>query len=473
MARKRRGNGSGSLFQRTEGGAWIASWFDAQGVRRERSTRTRSKGDAERIARTWVERSALERAGLVKPEGGTEVDRHAAAPIAAHLESFKQSKMAEGRTAKHVADTAAMIETTAAECGWKSLADVSAEKLERLVSNRQAGQGEGGWTPRTAAKCIGAWRTFMRWCISDGRLEADPLARLKKPAPHRQRVRRFLTVDEWRWLRATTEHGPERFGMTGPERALLYAVAIETGLRAGELATLTRAHLSLTGSQPHILLSASETKNRRAARQYVRRHLADALTVHAARLMPGGQVFGMPPSTRTAAMLRADLGDSRAAFIAEAGDDVRTRLERERSDFLAAEDHDGRYVDFHALRHTTGAWAAIGGASPKAIQTLMRHSTITLTLDTYGHLLPDEAAGTVARMPDVDPVELRLTGTANTRLDSDYLHKRNPAVAPAVGVQNGAAKSEQARSKPALMAPKPHGLVAESADAADLKSAWG
>lgn len=111
-------------------------------------------------------------------------------------------------------------------------------------------------------------------------------------------------------------------------------------------------------------------------------------------------------------MFRADLVEARRAFIDAAGDRSEERIAREGSDFLASEDHDGRVLDFHALRHTTGAWAAMGGASPKAIQTLMRHATITLTLDTYGHLLPDEAAATVARMPDVDPVELRLTGTS-------------------------------------------------------------
>jgi len=62
--------------------------------------------------------------------------------------------------------------------------------------------------------------------------------------------------------------------------------------------------------------------------------------------------------------------------------DAAERAKREASSFLTPEDHDGRILDFHALRHTCGAWAAVGGASPKAIQTLMRHSSITLTLDT-------------------------------------------------------------------------------------------
>ena len=474
MARKKsnkRGNGSGSLFQRALTGPWYASWYNADGKRVSRSTRTTSRADAERVMRKWVERTALEREGLVKPEGGTELDRHAEATIASHLDAFKRSKRAEGRTAKHVDDTAAMIETTAAECDWKALCEVRAEALEGLIARRQAGDGGKRWTPRTAANCIGAWRTFMRWCVRDGRLAVDPLARLKKPAPHRQRERRFLTIDEWRWLRASTERASERFGMSGAERALLYAVAIETGLRAGELARLTRAHLSLHGSQPHVLLNAAETKNRRAARQYLRRPLADALTSHSARSMPGGRVFAMPSSTRTSAMIRADLRDARAAWIAEVGSDARERIERERSDFLVAEDHDGRHLDFHALRHTTGAWAAIGGASPKAIQTLMRHSTITLTLDTYGHLLPDEAASTVARMPDVEPIGLRLTGTADAPGTSPDAGSKVTATATATGARVPTSVRDKTRGEPRSYTQNTHAGVAELADAADSKSA--
>ncbi|MBI3862791.1 MAG: site-specific integrase, partial [Planctomycetia bacterium] len=37
------------------------------------------------------------------------------------------------------------------------------------------------------------------------------------------------------------------------------------------------------------------------------------------------------------------------------------------------------------MRHTCGAWLAMAGAHPKAVQAIMRHSTIVLTMDTYGH----------------------------------------------------------------------------------------
>jgi hypothetical protein len=71
-------------------------------------------------------------------------------------------------------------------------------------------------------------------------------------------------------------------------------------------------------------------------------------------------------------------------------------------------------LDFHTLRHTCGAWLAIAGAHPKAVQAIMRHSAITLTMDTYGHLFPGQEADAVARVADLMPKPaepLAATGT--------------------------------------------------------------
>ena len=61
--------------------------------------------------------------------------------------------------------------------------------------------------------------------------------------------------------------------------------------------------------------------------------------------------------------------------------------------------------------------APVTGAHPKVVQTIMRHSTITLRMDTYGHLFPGQEADAVARMRDVFAVDLpeagRATGTDN------------------------------------------------------------
>jgi Phage integrase family len=62
---------------------------------------------------------------------------------------------------------------------------------------------------------------------------------------------------------------------------------------------------------------------------------------------------------------------------------------------------DGTALDFHSLRHACGAWFARNGEHPKAIQAVMRHSSITLTMDTYGHLFPDQQSLAIQKLGDL------------------------------------------------------------------------
>jgi integrase len=54
-----------------------------------------------------------------------------------------------------------------------------------------------------------------------------------------------------------------------------------------------------------------------------------------------------------------------------------------------------RPVTLHECRHTFASLMIAAGVNPKALQTFMGHSSITVTLDRYGHLFPgseEEAA---------------------------------------------------------------------------------
>jgi len=51
---------------------------------------------------------------------------------------------------------------------------------------------------------------------------------------------------------------------------------------------------------------------------------------------------------------------------------------------------------FHDLRHTCATLLLKKGVHPKLVQELLGHATISITLDTYSHVLPgmgDAAAG--------------------------------------------------------------------------------
>ena len=45
-------------------------------------------------------------------------------------------------------------------------------------------------------------------------------------------------------------------------------------------------------------------------------------------------------------------------------------------------------IGFHEARHTYASLAIAAGVNAKALSTYMGHSSITITLDRYGHLMP-------------------------------------------------------------------------------------
>ncbi len=196
---------------------------------------------------------------------------------------------------------------------------------------------------------------------------------------------------------------------------LLYAVAIQSGLRSAECRSLTRGRLFLDDQQPYIVCKARSTKNKKDARQYIQPGLAAELVQHISTKAPAAPVCNMPDETNVARMFRADLADARRAWLGST-QDAAERLRREQSDFLQPVNNDGEKADFHSLRHTTGAWLAQAGVHPKVVQTVMRHSSITLTMNTYGHLFPGQDAEAVASLPDImggndAPAARRATGT--------------------------------------------------------------
>ena len=62
--------------------------------------------------------------------------------------------------------------------------------------------------------------------------------------------------------------------------------------------------------------------------------------------------------------------------------------------------------NFHALRHAAASMFIESGLTPKRVQTIMGHSSITVTYDVYGHLFSDDEADQRA----MQEIETRLLG---------------------------------------------------------------
>src|SRR5262249_19556655 len=129
---------------------------------------------------------------------------------------------------------------------------------------------------------------FGNWCIANSRLPSNPFHGIPKAnEAETRRRRRAMTEDELACLLDVARRRPllealtvrrgkrkgetyakvrpevrERLEGLGRERALIYKTLVLTGLRKGELASLTAAQLRLDGSLPHIELDAADEKNR-------------------------------------------------------------------------------------------------------------------------------------------------------------------------------------------------------------------
>ena len=352
------------------------------------------------------------------------IGRESQRSIESHLADHESKLQAASRTEKHIASTTKFIPWIADHAGFTTAADITADGVNRYAGKLR----DEGRAARTVQAHLNAIKAFTKWLTEHHKLPRDPLASVKKPNPKADRRRecRMLLPEEWHRLETATEAGPEQYKMTGGERRLLYQTAIQTGLRSNELRSLTRGRLYFDAVPPYITCMAGSTKNRKDARQYIQPELAADLKAHIATKTPKAPVFNLPHETNLARMLRYDLAEARKEWMREAIDDPQEYAQRQQSDFLADTNHESEITDFHSLRYTCGAWLTMTGAHPKVVQQVMRHQSITLTMDTYGHLFPGQEADAVGRLRQMlaEPSEpqhdeaLRATGTDNAAADT-------------------------------------------------------
>jgi hypothetical protein len=173
---------------------------------------------------------------------------------------------------------------------------------------------------------------------------------------------------------------------------MLYSLAMVSGFRASELASLHPESFDLDNAQPTVTVQAGYSKRRRRDTQPLPLGVAAALRVYLAGKSSGQPIWPGNWPDRAADMLRVDLEAARIPF----------------------EDEAGRVADFHALRHSFITLLERSGISPKLCQELARHSDIRLTMQVYTHAQMHDLAGAVQNLPHLftSPGKgLAMTGT--------------------------------------------------------------
>ena len=168
---------------------------------------------------------------------------------------------------------------------------------------------------------------------------------------------------------------PQSFrGLSGLDRHFLYLTACATGFRASELASMTPESFQLDVDTPTAKVQAACTKNRKDAVQPLPLDLAEALRGYLRDKPPDQPVWPGKWRPKAVFMVRRDLHEARKTWL-QSFQNPRQRAEAEQSDFLTYRDAEGRYADFHALRHSFITMVGKAGVTPREHQDLARHST--------------------------------------------------------------------------------------------------
>lgn len=337
-------------------GKWEASYRDAR--RKERIRTFRTRAEADRFLATV--KTDIARGDYVDPKRGRAAFVEWADEWLATTAHLKPKTRAGYATDLRVHVLPVF--------GDLPVASIQQVDVKRFVSEMLA-NGAAPGTVRNARKVL---RLVLGAAVGSQAIRSNPCDGVRVPAsPKSDMV--FLSADEVE----------ELANAIVPPFGTLVRFAAYTGLRAGEIGALRVGRLDL--ERGRVLVAESVTEVDRLGlvfgepKTYQRRSvtlpsfLREELAMHLAQQRSGPEDFVFQAADGGVLNHKRFYRSRYKPAVLDAGLPAATR--------------------FHDLRHTCAALCIALGAHPKAIQERLGHSSITVTLDRYGHLFPklDEA----------------------------------------------------------------------------------
>lgn len=332
------------------GRRWQAVWVDG-GKERKRSFQTKDAASKHITHVTHHQHS------------GTYVSRDHGRVLVGELLPVWEGTLAHLRPSTLAATTSDVRATIGPYWEDRVLADITRADVQEWVT----GMGKAA---RTVDTIYGRFRSFLNWCVDDGRIAVSPCRNINLPAGHK-REHVFLTVEEVHSLAAAIGQ---------PYSTLVWFLAT-TGLRFGEAAELRWKDVAVDRQ-----------------RVTVSRSVTDA----AGRMVIGPPKSGKArtvPLTEFVAAQLTPAGRDELVFVTARGLQLRSSNFKRRvydPAVVRAGLPAGLWV--HDLRHTAASLAVHSGASVKTVQRMLGHASAALTLDIYSGLFDQELSDVAARM---------------------------------------------------------------------------
>lgn len=328
---------------------WRARYRGPDG--RERSKTFDRRGDAER----WI-------AGMeVAKARGAWVDPALGRATFATWAAEWSATVVDVRPSTRDRDLRAVRVHLVPHFGDVPLAKITNPMVKRFLADMLL---TGDHSPATVRKVGQILAKVMRSAVDAGLIARSPCDGVRLPAEGRREMQ-FLTAEQVAELATAV----------GPDWDVLIFTAAYTGLRWGELAGLRPTRIDLGRGTITVVEQLNELSGR--------------LEWGPPKTTAGRRAVSIPSALAellATQLDRASVERSGLVFPSPFGEPLRRSNFARRVWAPATSKLGLDGLRFHDLRHTAVALAISQGAHPKALQERMGHSSVTVTLDRYGHL---------------------------------------------------------------------------------------
>jgi integrase len=370
----RRGRGEGSITKRPDG-KWEARATIAPGKRTSVYGRTK----AEAMAKLRAAVNAAER-GEPKVDNAVTVATLLADWMLVHRRAIREStaRRYDALIALHIGHKTYGV-------GTRKLAALQPEHVDRMIE----GMAAAGSSPRTQQMARATLVAALNWAEKRKRVTHNA-ARLSEPP---KQVRHEIIV--WTPEQATAFLA----GVARDRREALYVLAIDSGLRQGELLGLRWQDVDLDGSRLRVVQSrASVTKTGQTFTEPKSATSRRTVELSATTVAGLKRHKAAQATERLAAGKRWQPLD--LVFVGPLGVPLNGSSVGHRFQLLVSRLELPRQR-FHDLRHLSATMLLTQGMTIRAVADRLGHATPTLTQNLYGHAAanaPRQAADIMERV---------------------------------------------------------------------------
>lgn len=371
MPKKRRGNGEGSVYQRADG-TWCATYssgYNEQGKRRRRTIFGKTKQKVQDKLRQLT--SEIDAGVTIEPQRTT---------VGEYL----------GRWLKDAAQPRLKLTTYQNYFGVVKnhlkprIGGIALAKLTILhVQSLYADMARCDKSAETIRLAHAVLRRALRQAVNWRLVPYNVCAEVERPRIVKTEIVPLDTEQAIALLKAAE----------GIRLEAIFTVAVATGMRLGELFGL---------HWPDVDLGAGIVMVRRSLVEvHGKLHLLEPKTKRSRRRIDLPQVAIDALKKHRQTMVEWGWGDTPWVFCNSHGGPLR-RSHFHKDVFKPLLKKAGLPdIRFHDLRHTSATLLLAAGVHPKVVQERLGHSQISVTLDTYSHVLPTmqkEAASKLDQM---------------------------------------------------------------------------